>query len=346
MDENGIKNQQEPASSTVAEQYFASDGYKKVVQQQGFNHIGKAMIFQVGLSLLVPLIVTFVIAMFYVLLMRAANSMVTVEMITNKVLSAAWYFPLIIALTSLIANTIPYIICAKKVCVSSLFRFENKSLKTIGIVCVLCLGVNVLSGFVVAILDQLFGLIGVSMPTPSFAMGGSFIANFILALAVCIIAPITEEFIFRGVLLRFFSCKGEKFAIIMSSFLFALIHGNLPQGIGAFFIGIVFGIIALKTKSIVIPIIGHVFNNTFATIMSEYITAGGSDILVSLIQLAFVAGAIAICVVFLRKRNAQPKSPKVVHDGYKMAFSSWSIVLTIVIYVGLTLLTMSGLVAI
>ena len=57
---------------------------------------------------------------------------------------------------------------------------------------------------------------------------------------------------------------GPRRAILLSSFLFAIMHMTIANFIGTFFLGIVFGVMVYKTDSIYSAIIGHITNNTIA----------------------------------------------------------------------------------
>ena len=82
---------------------------------------------------------------------------------------------------------------------------------------------------------------------------------------IVISAPILEEVLFRGIILDGYLKNYKPWqGIIVSAFLFALIHGNLAQGLGAFGIGILFGWVYWKTNSIIPSIILHFINNAVA----------------------------------------------------------------------------------
>lgn len=82
---------------------------------------------------------------------------------------------------------------------------------------------------------------------------------------VVIAAPILEELLFREIILNGYLKNYKPLnAILVSSFLFGLIHGNLAQGIGAFALGVLFGWIYWKTNSIIPCIILHAANNLVA----------------------------------------------------------------------------------
>ena len=76
------------------------------------------------------------------------------------------------------------------------------------------------------------------------------------------IAPILEEFIFRGVFLRALLSKySNKKSILISSIIFALVHVKPLQMPGALFLGIYFGYIFTKTKSFSTTAILHIVAN-------------------------------------------------------------------------------------
>ena len=95
--------------------------------------------------------------------------------------------------------------------------------------------------------------------------------NPIGILTLCIIAPIAEEYLFRGLMMR----KMLKwnispwYAIIASSILFGLIHLNPAQIPGAIILGIVMAWMCYRTKSLIPGIIIHIINNTLCLIPEE-----------------------------------------------------------------------------
>lgn len=90
------------------------------------------------------------------------------------------------------------------------------------------------------------------------------VTTFVLAV---IIAPLCEEVLMRGVILRgLLTSMPPKKAIIWSSFFFALIHFNPWQALPAFIIGLVLGWMYWKTRSIWPCIFIHFVNNLFAFI--------------------------------------------------------------------------------
>lgn len=89
----------------------------------------------------------------------------------------------------------------------------------------------------------------------------SFISTVFLFTFTVILAPIVEEIVFRGILLRRVSFKfGVRKGIIISSIVFAILHPGLGH-IFSFIAGVIFSLIYLKYNNILISTITHMCYN-------------------------------------------------------------------------------------
>ena len=89
--------------------------------------------------------------------------------------------------------------------------------------------------------------------------GGPFWSSF---LTVAIFAPIFEEWMCRGMVLRGLLTKMKPgWAIVVSALFFAVIHANPWQALNAFMIGLVMGYVYYKTGSLILTMIIHFVNN-------------------------------------------------------------------------------------
>lgn len=83
-------------------------------------------------------------------------------------------------------------------------------------------------------------------------------------ITLCIFVPLVEELVFRGAILRslsgFFSNPWA--AIVLSSAVFALVHGNPAQMPHALLIGLLLGWMYVRTGSILPGVVLHWVNNT------------------------------------------------------------------------------------
>ena len=88
-----------------------------------------------------------------------------------------------------------------------------------------------------------------------------------VALVAFVVAPITEEVVFRGVFLRILLDRFPvKKAIHISALLFAGIHLNPRVFSGAFMLGLILAWIYIKTRSLILCILSHSFANAITGI--------------------------------------------------------------------------------
>ncbi len=80
-----------------------------------------------------------------------------------------------------------------------------------------------------------------------------------------LLAPIGEELLFRGVILKNLSRVSQRFGIFMSAALFGLAHENIAQFLLAFLLGIFLAEIDMRHNSLLPSIMVHVAVNVLAT---------------------------------------------------------------------------------
>lgn len=129
--------------------------------------------------------------------------------------------------------------------------------------------------YAVAILsDIIFGYLGehihindLSTPLPS---GVAEHILYFLAVVVC--APIFEELLFRGILLKRLSGFGEWFAVIVTAILFGMYHQNHAQLFFTAAFGVLAGFLAIRSKSIIPTIIAHACLNGYSYLNTLFLT--------------------------------------------------------------------------
>ena len=84
---------------------------------------------------------------------------------------------------------------------------------------------------------------------------------------LAVIAPIFEEFWFRGIVMESLRTYRNGFAIFISAILFGLTHSNLEQFFYATALGIFLGYIAVSTRSIITTTIMHAMFNSISGVM-------------------------------------------------------------------------------
>jgi membrane protease YdiL (CAAX protease family) len=109
------------------------------------------------------------------------------------------------------------------------------------------------------LLELLANQFGYSMVQSMESAGGAA-GSMSTFLYVSLGAPVAEEILFRGLILRNMVPYGKKFAIFASSLLFGLYHGNLVQIPFAFAVGLVLAYVTVE-YNIGWAVALHLFNN-------------------------------------------------------------------------------------
>ena len=97
--------------------------------------------------------------------------------------------------------------------------------------------------------------------------GGPLWSSFLLA---AIFAPIFEEWLCRGMVLRGLLTKMKpSWAIVVSALFFAVIHLNPWQALNAFILGVVMGYVYYKTGSLLLTMLIHFVNNATSVVLAQ-----------------------------------------------------------------------------
>lgn len=126
-----------------------------------------------------------------------------------------------------------------------------------------------------------------------------------LTLYVCIVAPIVEELIYRGVILRKLLPYGTHLAIVPPAVCFALMHHNFYQGLSAVLGGLVYGFVALR-YSLAASICLHIAKNTVSTVL-PLLEKGGELGAWATLLLFFIAGVFVLIgsIIVIRRKSFQ-----------------------------------------
>lgn len=163
----------------------------------------------------------------------------------------------------------------------------------------LFLGVQLIMDPIFMGFESLLNLMGVSALSSmeSAAAGSDTVSMFIYC---GLVAPIVEEIVYRGFAMRILGKYGKTFAILASSILFGVMHGNLPQAIFATLTGIVLGYVAME-YSVIWSIVLHIINNMVLGDFLTYALQNTSEltsniIWYSILGIFFTVGLVAIII--------------------------------------------------
>lgn len=130
-------------------------------------------------------------------------------------------------------------------------------------------------------------------------------SSWLMLLAVMIVAPIGEEFLFRGLTQRY--AKRSlivPLAILFQGIIFGVYHGNIIQGVYAFILGSVLGFLAYEFGSITPGILLHISINTSLLFVPQVLfkTTTSSAVTAVMAGIIFVV-AIVMAVKLHRKEK-------------------------------------------
>ena len=119
-------------------------------------------------------------------------------------------------------------------------------------------------------------------------------------LSVSIFAPLFEEWLCRGLVLRGLMNKmNPAGAICISAAFFAILHMNPWQAIPAFILGLLFGYVYYRTGSLKLTMLMHCVNNTMAVILGRIPALKDADTFLDMMSpWAYVCIFIA-CIAFI-----------------------------------------------
>lgn len=165
-----------------------------------------------------------------------------------------------------------------------------------------------------------------------------------------------EEVVFRGVVYGGYRKGGNKFwAVILSGFMFGVMHGNLNQALYAFVIGVLLALLLEATGSIFTTMLFHFVYNAQSCCMmyladamlpgyfsEAAVAAVGPEQLYMMISVYLVLSAVftplAICVLYKISKNenrvAQLKETLPKHGEGKMRIATVSFWLASIVAVG------------
>ena len=161
-------------------------------------------------------------------------------------------------------------------------------------------------------------------------------------LYVVLIGPITEEFVFRGAVLRSLEKYGKIFAIIISSILFGAVHAHILQGFYAVLVGLVLGYVAVE-YSIKWSILMHIANNLISEIF-VYTTANLSITMGNYLNLG-IFGIIFVvsCIILYYKRKQIRAYLENNRTNKKMYLYVFTSLFMVIFLVGNIILALSGI---
>ncbi len=104
-----------------------------------------------------------------------------------------------------------------------------------------------------------------------YAMNRGIFDGLYLVIAFAVLPAVTEEFLFRGIILSEYSSLGAFCSVFMSSVMFASCHLSPARFPVYFFCGLVLSLTAYASRSVIASMILHALYNVFVLFFEQYV---------------------------------------------------------------------------
>jgi membrane protease YdiL (CAAX protease family) len=173
------------------------------------------------------------------------------------------------------------------------------------------------------LLDKPLSRIG---PYPATPAPSGWLEAAAYAVTFLLIAPLTEEPIYRGFVLRAWLRRGAWTGIVVSGFLFGLVHSQIAATVPIAFLGMILAWMSHRSGSIRNTIVAHAFYNLVPTLF--YVLPAWQNYISDLA--VYVAAVIAVPVLaglLWLYRGLHPRPP--IEDPAAETGSDWWPILTL-----------------
>ncbi|MCR4650386.1 MAG: CPBP family intramembrane metalloprotease [Lachnospiraceae bacterium] len=135
--------------------------------------------------------------------------------------------------------------------------------------------------------------------------------TIIVVVSLMILAPIYEEIAIRGIVLR----KSERVfgvfgCMIISAILFGVLHMNIIQGLYVLPMGLFWGYVSFRYRSVIPAIICHIINNSIGVFIPENL-----DPVIGGVGIVLIFGAVAVVIGVRKGLISSKPAPAVIVES-------------------------------
>ena len=188
----------------------------------------------------------------------------------------------------------------------------------------LCVAGSYITNYVVLFTEDITG-VEFLYETYNTPAANNFFGRGAYIIRMAIFPAIVEEFAMRGVIMTPLRRYGDKFAILMTSLMFGLMHGNLVQLPFAFMAGFALAYAVIQTNSLWTSIFIHLANNMLSVIQMFIVEDYGEESTLILIPVVAVFIIGITCIIIwvklmpkwkLRQSNALTLKGSTIYGKY------------------------------
>lgn len=247
-----------------------------------------------------------------------------------------------------------------KLDLKKLFTFNGFTGKELARDCSVCLGLQTVAALIAALIGFILSLFNLESATADLsAQNNSAWSLIFMYFYACLLGPLLEELLYRGVLLQGMRKYNERLAVIISALIFGLMHQNYQQFILAVMVGLVFAAVDLRAGSIIPSVAIHIIVNTSGLLAQlamqsadfeafSYVASGDANAALSgntafMVMIALNAifrygfmflGIILLIMVMTKGRTVRRPTPAGKSRGLPILLQSplWYIIFIVYIY--------------
>lgn len=177
---------------------------------------------------------------------------------------------------------------------------RKMTIQSFAMICASLYGVRFISKLILGGIEKLLFEMGI--PATLVAnTSEELTSSIIFVLYLGVMAPVVEEFIFRGFIGYRLERYGKVFTILFTALIFSLFHANITQEVFTFMAGIVFAYVAIE-YGFQWAVVVHMMNNfIFAVVVDIYVAQMMNLGDFSIVQLLDLVGFIILVFVVILK---------------------------------------------
>lgn len=146
-------------------------------------------------------------------------------------------------------------------------------------------------------------MFGIETSTSQMVIPTDFGNLMILFINICIAAPLLEELLCRGIIIKLTEKYGTITSLITSTLIFTLLHFEMRTAVPIFFTGLLFGAARILTGSVILPMFMHALNNFISFSALTFLKDTEFINLDFIIILSAILFPILIYYVFSKRQN-------------------------------------------
>lgn len=223
-----------------------------------------------------------------------------------------------------------------KIPISNLFQTKEFHAGHALVYIAIALCIQTITGYAAAGITELLEGVGITAFEPDLSPSKEVKTVLISFIYSVIVAPITEELLVRGFVMKNLSRVSQHFGIIMSAFFFGVWHENIAQFVLAFCAGCFFGYITVKHNSLIPSIIAHMAVNLCAEIFSvcgvyDWDLAGN---LMNMVYTILVIAGFILLIRMLITERFPSTTPEQAERGGRLSLTSPLLMIVMICHIG------------